>query len=242
MGAMFDRRPTGRLELAREGGHSLPRVVHAGGAATGAEIERALVEAVRRDRGRAASSAGSRSTSSSRAAAAAGVAALGADGLVREVRATHVLLATGGAGQLFAVTTNPLESTGDGLAMALRAGVAVRRHRVRAVPSRRRCTTRRCRGRCCPRRCAGHGALLRDAEGRAVRRRAAAARRGVPRDHGHEMLEQDVDHLWLDATGPRALRRALPDDRRRPPQRRPRPRHATGFRSRPPRTTTAAAS
>ena len=38
----------GRLELAREGGHSLPRVVHAGGAATGAEIERALVDAVRR--------------------------------------------------------------------------------------------------------------------------------------------------------------------------------------------------
>ncbi len=48
MGPMFDRDEQGRLELAREGGHSLPRVVHAGGAATGAEIERALVEAVRR--------------------------------------------------------------------------------------------------------------------------------------------------------------------------------------------------
>ncbi len=48
MGAAFDRSSDGRLELAREGGHTLPRVVHAGGAATGAEIERALVEAVRR--------------------------------------------------------------------------------------------------------------------------------------------------------------------------------------------------
>jgi L-aspartate oxidase len=124
MGAAFDRSSDGRLELAREGGHTLARVVHAGGAATGAEVERALVEAVRRsavalferwfaldllvEGGRCR-----------------GVSALGADGLVREVRATHVLTATGGSGQVFAVTTNPLESTGDGLAMALRAGVAV---------------------------------------------------------------------------------------------------------------------
>src|SRR5918995_3305919 len=45
LGAAFDRDPQGELELAREGGHSLPRIVHAGGAATGAEIERTLVEA-----------------------------------------------------------------------------------------------------------------------------------------------------------------------------------------------------
>src|SRR5919112_1424003 len=48
LGAMFDRDAQGRLELAREGGHSLARVVHAGGAATGAEVERALVAAVER--------------------------------------------------------------------------------------------------------------------------------------------------------------------------------------------------
>ena len=47
MGAMFDRDREGQLQLAREGGHSLPRIVHAGGAATGAEIERALVDEVR---------------------------------------------------------------------------------------------------------------------------------------------------------------------------------------------------
>src|SRR5438105_7994681 len=47
LGAVFDRDHEGALLLAREGGHSMPRVVHAGGAATGAEIERALVEAVR---------------------------------------------------------------------------------------------------------------------------------------------------------------------------------------------------
>src|SRR3546814_1556176 len=47
LGAAFDRGDDGRLLLAREGGHSLPRIVHAGGAATGAEIERTLVDAVR---------------------------------------------------------------------------------------------------------------------------------------------------------------------------------------------------
>src|SRR6202035_3722287 len=47
LGAEFDRQPGGALALAREGGHSMARVVHAGGAATGAEVERALVEATR---------------------------------------------------------------------------------------------------------------------------------------------------------------------------------------------------
>ena len=46
LGAIFDRDMHGELELAREGGHSLARIVHAGGSQTGAEVERALVEAV----------------------------------------------------------------------------------------------------------------------------------------------------------------------------------------------------
>ncbi|MGZ4773415.1 MAG: L-aspartate oxidase [Ilumatobacteraceae bacterium] len=124
LGAEFDRDPDGSLQLAREGGHSYARVVHAGGAATGAEIERALVE------------------STARAAVAVhehcfaadliiehgrclGASVFDADGAPRNVRATHTLLATGGAGQLFAITTNPPEATGDGIAMALRADVAV---------------------------------------------------------------------------------------------------------------------
>jgi aspartate oxidase len=124
LGAMFDRDPDGALQLAREGGHSYARVVHAGGAATGAEIERALVEAVRLtaaavmehwfaldfivEDGRCR-----------------GVVAVDPSGARQEVRAAHTLLASGGAGQLFSVTTNPEQSTGDGLAMAVRAGVPV---------------------------------------------------------------------------------------------------------------------
>src|SRR5207245_9597814 len=55
---------------------------------------------------------------------AVGGRAVGPDG-PEEVRARHVVIATGGAGQCFAVTTNPALSTGDGIAMAMRAGVAV---------------------------------------------------------------------------------------------------------------------
>ncbi|HSL56281.1 MAG TPA: FAD-binding protein [Acidimicrobiales bacterium] len=124
LGAMFDLDAEGRLALAREGGHSLPRIVHAGGAATGAEIERALVAAVEQTAALLLEHTfaldliveGGR---------ARGVRAIGRDGRPLEVRARHTLLATGGAGQLFAVTTNPTEATGDGIAMALRAGVAV---------------------------------------------------------------------------------------------------------------------
>ena len=173
LGAMFDRDEPGQLELAREGGHSLARVVHAGGAATGAEIERALVEAVHRTA--AALHENAFALDLDRGGRALRRRHSRVDGAGRrvEIRAGHVLLATGGAGQLFAVTTNPVEATGDGIAMALRAGVAVADVEfVQFHPTAlhhpqmpRPLLSEALRG---------HGALLRDAEGRAVRRRAAA--------------------------------------------------------------------
>ena len=96
-----------------------------GALATGAEVERALVSRGEELRRRPCWSNGSHSTSSWRHGRCVGVVALDPDGIRREVRARHVVLATGGAGQLYSVTTNPSEATGDGIAMALRAGVAV---------------------------------------------------------------------------------------------------------------------
>ena len=121
IGARFDD-DNGTWLLAREGGHSLARVVHAGGDATGAEIERALVAAT------LASGCEIREGWFAiellvEDGQAAGVVALDPAGKPVEVRATDTVVATGGAGQCFAVTTNPLLSTGDGIAMALRAGV-----------------------------------------------------------------------------------------------------------------------
>jgi L-aspartate oxidase len=120
LGAVFDRDEAGGWSLALEGGHSTARVVHARGAATGAEVERTLVEAAR-----------SSATSIWENAAAADLLVEGGrcrGVLLAEggtVRAGATLLATGGAGQLYTVTTNPPQATGDGVAMALRSGVAV---------------------------------------------------------------------------------------------------------------------
>jgi L-aspartate oxidase len=121
-GALFDTGPDGLLRT-REGGHSANRVIHAGGDATGAEIERALL-AVRR---LPAVLSGHQvlDVVLDGSGRARGVSVLVPDGSVGLIRSRAVVLATGGAGHLFAATTNPGVATGDGLAMALRAGAAV---------------------------------------------------------------------------------------------------------------------
>ena len=198
LGAVFDRDHEGGLLLAREGGHSMARVVHAGGAATGVEIERALVDAVRETA--AAVMEGCFALDLIvEDGRCKGVVALTEDGERCEVRATHVLVATGGAGQLFWVTTNPAQSTGDGVAMALRAGVAVadvefmQFHPTAlhhpAMPKPLLSEALR-----------GHGAILRDLQGDQFVDELAP-RDVVSRAMTARMLEQGSDHLWLDATG-----------------------------------------
>src|SRR3954452_11356477 len=131
LGANFDHSAEGVLSLTREGGHHRDRIAHAGGDATGAEIQRALVAAI---------------------AAAPDIEviehALAVDLLrdedgvvcgltlhvmgegqrdgVGAVRCRAVVLASGGLGQVFSQTTNPAVSTGDGMALALRAGAVLR--------------------------------------------------------------------------------------------------------------------
>jgi len=197
LGAVFDREAGGSLALAREGGHSTARVLHAGGAATGAEVERALVAAVRRSAAAVLEQwfavdlviEGGRCV---------GVVALDPTGRPQVVRAGQVVLATGGAGQLYSVTTNPPEATGDGIAMALRAGVPVadveffQFHPTAlhhpAMPRPLLSEALR-----------GHGALLRDADG-AQFVDELAPRDVVSRAMADRMAAQGVEHLWLDAT------------------------------------------
>ena len=126
-----------------------------------------------------------------------GVIALDPEGVAVELRAAHTLLATGGAGQLFAVTTNPPQSTGDGLAMALRAGVPVADIEfVQFHPTALHGSTAGPRP-LLSEALRGEGALLRDHRGRRfvdelqprdVVAAAVAAR----------MREDGVDHVWLD--------------------------------------------
>lgn len=120
-GARFDETAPGRWALTREGGHSIRRIIHAGGDATGAEVQRALDHAaatldIRRNHvALQVLHDGS---------AVTGVLVRNADGL-GVVHAPAVILATGGLGHLYRATTNPEGSTGDGIALALWAGVGV---------------------------------------------------------------------------------------------------------------------
>jgi len=206
LGAEFDRESSGHLSLAREGGHSRARVVHAGGAATGHEVERALVEATR-----ASASAIYEHTFALDLLVehdtCVGVTVL-VNGEVKELRSRATVLATGGAGQVFAVTTNPKEATGDGLAMALRAHVAVadiefmQFHPTAlhhpAMPRPLLSEALR-----------GHGAILRDASGSQFVDELAP-RDVVSRAMAAKMAEEGSEHLWLDATGLEEFPRRFP--------------------------------
>jgi L-aspartate oxidase len=125
-GARFDLDPSGELKLGREAAHSRHRIVHAQGDQTGAEVARTLVEKVREspdvrvletarvlellvhDDGSGPQCAGVRASIAGRAV---------------EIVADATVLATGGCGQVFRYTTNPQVATGDGFAIAHRAGV-----------------------------------------------------------------------------------------------------------------------
>ncbi|CAM5272321.1 L-aspartate oxidase [Streptomyces fumanus] len=128
-GARFDTDDQGGIQLTREGGHHRRRIAHAGGDATGAEISRALVEAVRARGLRTVENALVLDLLTDAEGRTAGVTlhvmGEGQHDGVGAVHAPAVVLATGGMGQVFAATTNPSVSTGDGVALALRAGAEV---------------------------------------------------------------------------------------------------------------------
>ena len=126
LGADFDRGDDGRLRFGLEAAHSRPRILHADGDRTGAELVRCLTAVARHlpeitiledtevrrlvvEDGRAV-----------------GAIALDAQGRPFAIPASAVVLATGGVGQLYAVTTNPLGATGDGWALAHEVGAELR--------------------------------------------------------------------------------------------------------------------
>ena len=211
-GAQFDlsEAPGGELARTREGGHSAFRVIHAGGDATGAEVERTLVaqtsdrrvpvlerhiavDAIRTPRGDVA-----------------GVTVLDRNGVPGVVRAPAVLLASGGLGQLYQATSNPEIATGDGLALALRAGALVAdvefvqfHPTVLYMPG--------ARGRCplVSEAVRGEGATLLDATGAPVMRGVHPLGDLAPRDVVSAAITRRMmsapggvdDHVFLDATG-----------------------------------------
>jgi L-aspartate oxidase len=219
LGARFDADAGGVLELTREGGHLRRRVAHAGGDATGAEVSRALLRAL------AEAGAGAEEgvgidviehamsldlllTADSRVAGLTlHVIGEGQQDGVGAVHAPAVVLATGGMGQVYSATTNPPVSTGDGVAMAMRAGAEaadlefVQFHPTvlwlgPAAAGRQPLISEAVRG---------EGAFLVDASGRRFMTGRHALADLAPRDVVAKaimsvMAETGWDHVYLDGT------------------------------------------
>ena len=202
-GAHFDEAAPGRWDLTREGGHSRRRIIHAGGDATGAEVQRALDDAAARLDIRRHHVALELLRADG---AVTGVLALNDDGL-GIVHAPSVVLATGGLGHLYTATTNPDASTGDGVALAIWAGVAVKDIEFiqfhptmlfdRAAGGRRPLITEAVRG---------EGAILVDRQGNSVTAGVHPMGDLAPRDVvagaiDARMVETGDPCVYLDARG-----------------------------------------
>lgn len=125
LGASFDVDAAGNLLLSREAGHSLPRVVHAHGDSTGAEIQRALGAQVQ-GHPRVLTAVGSFARDLLvDDGGCRGAVVVEGDGRVIAITARATIVATGGAGQVYRETTNPIGACGDGVALAFRAGARV---------------------------------------------------------------------------------------------------------------------
>lgn len=209
IGARFDANADGELDLAREGGHSAARVVHHRDR-TGEEIVRVLHQ-------RMTNTPGIEVMDGQRAIdllvdgegdqrRCIGVRAVDMrTGEVVDHFATHVILATGGAGNLYEHTTNPPTATGDGIAMAIRADVPVRDMAFVQFHPTALYAKKSGRVSLISEAVRGAGARLRGADKRPLMTGLhpmgdLAPRNIVARAIHHEMQQHAMPHVWLDAS------------------------------------------
>ncbi len=126
-GAEFDKTPTGSISISFEGGHSHARVAHAHGDNTGRALAQALINKVRQfDNITVIENFFAIDFITNDAGVCIGLVGKNSKSTSEIIWAKTIILATGGAGRLFRETTNPDVATGDGLAMAARAGAVLR--------------------------------------------------------------------------------------------------------------------
>ena len=126
LGAKFDRGPDGRLRLGLEAAHTRPRIIHAGGDQTGAALISCLVQVIK-DHPEIEILEHTEVTGLvSQKGHTAGVTLIRQGGPAETLAASAVILATGGVGQLYEVTTNPRVATADGWALAHKIGAQLR--------------------------------------------------------------------------------------------------------------------
>jgi L-aspartate oxidase len=206
-GASFDMTAQGRLARTAEGGHTAQRVIHAGGDATGAEIERTLLAAARDRRLPILERHCALQVLLTDAGEVAGLLVIDADERPVVLDAPAMVLATGGVGQLYATTTNPEVATGDGLALALRAGAVIGDMEFVQFHPTAFYTGPRARGRrpLVTEAVRGEGGVLIDADGAPIMSGVHPLEDLAPRDVvaaaiTRRMAETGTDHVYLDAT------------------------------------------
>jgi len=211
IGTKFDRTSGGQIALTREGGHHRDRIAHAGGDATGLEIERALIAALHAEDGievveHALVLDLLRAADGRVAGLTLHVIGQGQRDGVGAVRARAVVLATGGLGQVFSSTTNPSVSTGDGVAVALRAGAVVTDLEFVQFHPTVLWLGSASRGQqpLVSEAVRGEGAVLRDQAGAAFMQGIHPMADLAPRDVVAKaimtrMRETGAEHVWLDA-------------------------------------------
>ncbi|GAA4943985.1 L-aspartate oxidase [Actinomycetospora succinea] len=206
-GAVFDGHPD-RLARTREGGHAALRVVHAGGDATGAEVERALLAASRREELTVLAGHAAATVLSGPDGGVEGLEVRDDEGRAGLLAAPAVLLATGGVGGLYETTTNPTVATADGWALALRAGAALADVEFVQFHPTALYTGPRSRGRAplVTEALRGEGAVLRDTTWASVTAGVHPLGDLAPRDVVAAAItrrigELGAEHVWLDATG-----------------------------------------
>ncbi len=212
-GAVFDTSDSGEISLTREGGHHRNRILHAGGDATGAEVSRALLAAIQGDTGiEVIEHALAIDAIHDAAGRVCGITlhVIGEgsrDGIGRAL-ASAVVIATGGLGQIYSQTTNPSVSTGDGVALALRAGAEVAdvefiqfhptvMWRDSSLGGQQPLISEAVRG---------EGAILLNNKGEAFMAKVheladLAPRDIVAKEIFTQMEKSHQPHVWLDATG-----------------------------------------
>jgi L-aspartate oxidase len=205
-GAVFDV-DGGRPARTREGGHTAFRVVHAGGDATGAEVERALLASARDGQVPMLTHHVAVDTLRTPAGDVAGLLVLDGEGVPGVLTAPAVLLATGGLGQLYQATSNPAVATADGVAIALRSGAAVADLEFVQFHPTVLYTGAGARGRCplVTEAVRGEGAVLVDSTGARVMAGVHPQGDLAPRDVVSAAINRRLatlgeDHVFLDAT------------------------------------------
>jgi L-aspartate oxidase len=126
LGARFDRGPDGKLRFGLEAAHTRARIIHAGGDRTGAALISCLAQVVRQDPRIELLEHTEVTRLLVSDGRVSGVVALPHGGASYVIQASAVVVATGGVGQLYAVTTNPKVATADGWALAHRVGAKLR--------------------------------------------------------------------------------------------------------------------